>query len=78
MNTQRQKLKAHEKSKDFFCTVSDAFRIAARLASVILGSAWAFAVAVLIIVIRIATGPTFHYLDTWQLIINTGTTIVAF
>ena len=78
MKTQTQKLKEHEKSKDFFCIVSDAFRVAARRASAILGSAWAFAVAVLIILIWIATGPAFHYSDTWQLIINTGTTIVTF
>ena len=43
-----------------------------------LGSAWAFAGAILIIVIWGLTGPTFHYSDTWQLIINTGTTIVTF
>ncbi len=34
--------------------------------------------AILIIVIWAMTGPTFHYSDTWQLIINTGTTIVTF
>jgi len=58
--------------------VSDAFRIFARRSSTILGSAWAFAVAILIIVVWGITGPTFHYSDTWQLIINTGTTIVTF
>jgi low affinity Fe/Cu permease len=78
MKTQAQKLKKHEESKDFFGTVSDGFRLAARQTSVVLGSAWAFAVAVLIILIWIGTGPTFHYSDTWQLIINTGTTIVTF
>jgi len=41
-----------------------------------LGSAWAFAGAVL--VIWIFTGPTFHFSDTWQLIINTATTIITF
>ena len=44
----------------------------------LLGSAWTFASAVLIIVIWGLTGPMFHYSDTWQLIINTGTTIVTF
>lgn len=43
-----------------------------------LGTAWAFCIAVLIIVVWIVTGPKFHYSDTWQLIINTGTTIVTF
>ena len=46
--------------------------------SAVLGSAWAFVTALLIIIVWAATGPTFHYSDTWQLIINTGTTIVTF
>jgi low affinity Fe/Cu permease len=37
-----------------------------------------FAAAVLIIVVWAVTGPAFHYSDTWQLFINTGTTIVTF
>jgi low affinity Fe/Cu permease len=76
--TQAQKLKEHEHERDFFCVVSDAFRVFARRSSVVLGSAWAFAGAILIIVIWALTGPTFHFSDTWQLIINTGTTIVTF
>src|SRR5207249_142314 len=60
------------------CVVSDAFRIFARHASIVLGSAWAFAAAVLAILIWILTGPTFHFSDTWQLIINTTTTIITF
>ncbi len=78
METQREKLKEQEKSRSFFCMVQDAFRVFARTSSAILGSAWAFAIALLIIVIWGLTGPTFHYSDTWQLIINTGTTIVTF
>jgi low affinity Fe/Cu permease len=78
METQKEKLKPHEKSRDFFCVASDAFRIFARRSSMVLGSAWAFASAILIIVIWGLTGPAFHYSDTWQLIINTGTTIVTF
>ena len=78
METQKEKLKEQEESRDFFCVVSDAFRIFARGSSRVLGSAWAFAGAILIIVIWGLTGPTFHYSDTWQLIINTGTTIVTF
>ena len=42
------------------------------------GSSWAFAVAVLVIAVWAATGPIFHYSDTWQLVINTSTTIVTF
>jgi low affinity Fe/Cu permease len=58
--------------------VSDAFRIFARRSSIVFGSAWAFVSAVIIIVIWGLTGPAFHYSNTWQLIINTGTTIVTF
>jgi low affinity Fe/Cu permease len=64
--------------RDFFCRVRDAFRVFARKTSAVLGSAWAFVGAILIIVVWALTGPTFHYSDTWQLIINTGTTIVTF
>lgn len=37
-----------------------------------------FAIAVAIIVVWIVTGPLFHFSDTWQLVINTGTTIITF
>ena len=37
-----------------------------------------FAFAVLIIIVWTVTGPVFHYSDTWQLVINTGTTIITF
>jgi low affinity Fe/Cu permease len=43
-----------------------------------LGSKWAFAGAGLVIVTWAVTGPFFHFSDTWQLMINTGTTIVTF
>lgn len=42
------------------------------------GSSLAFALAVGTIVVWIATGPIFHYSDTWQLVINTGTTVITF
>jgi low affinity Fe/Cu permease len=58
--------------------VQDAFHVVARKCSDILGSPWAFAIAILTIVVWAGTGPVFHYSDTWQLIINTGTTIVTF
>jgi len=64
--------------RDLFCRVRDAFGIFARKTSNILGSAWAFVVAIAVIVIWAATGHAFGYSDTWQLIINTGTTIVTF
>jgi low affinity Fe/Cu permease len=47
-------------------------------ASQVLGSAWCFLGAIVIILVWAATGPLFHFSDTWQLIINTGTTVVTF
>jgi low affinity Fe/Cu permease len=68
----------NEQQRDFLCVVRDAFRVFARRSSMMLGSAWAFAGAVLVICIWIFTGPTFHFSDTWQLIINTATTVITF
>ena len=48
------------------------------LATAATGSTMAFALAALVIVVWAATGPIFHFSDTWQLVINTGTTIVTF
>ena len=42
------------------------------------GSTTAFILAVATVVIWVATGPVFHWSDTWQLVINTGTTIATF
>jgi low affinity Fe/Cu permease len=42
------------------------------------GSPWAFAFALLVILVWLVTGPVFHYSNTWQLVINTGTTVVTF
>ena len=78
MDTQTKKLKKQEEERDFFCVVSDAFRVFARHSAIALGSAWAFAGAVLVILVWVLTGPMFHFSDTWQLVINTATTIVTF
>jgi low affinity Fe/Cu permease len=59
-------------------TRSDRFgRFAARC-SHYLGSRWAFVSAIAVILAWGITGPIFHFSDTWQLVINTGTTIVTF
>ena len=44
----------------------------------IMGSYWAFLLAILTVVVWAATGPLFQFSNTWQLVINTGTTIVTF
>ena len=58
--------------------MKELFRKFAHKTSEMVGSSWAFITAVLIIVVWAATGPLFHYSDTWQLVINTGTTIITF
>lgn len=42
------------------------------------GRPWAFGIALATVVLWLATGPIFHYSDTWQLVINTATTIITF
>jgi low affinity Fe/Cu permease len=56
----------------------DRFALFANTCSNYMGSRWAFVFAVAVIVVWAVTGPIYHYSDTWQLIINTGTTIVTF
>ena len=46
--------------------------------AIVIGSASAFVVATLSVLLWAATGPYFHYSDTWQLVVNTGTTLVTF
>ena len=54
------------------------FRKFAQAASQAVGSSWTFILAVMIILVWALTGPMFRYSDTWQLVINTGTTIITF
>ncbi len=42
------------------------------------GASWAFGIALVLIGIWAVTGPVFHFSDTWQLVINTATTIITF
>jgi len=50
----------------------------AQLAAAITGRPRSFVLAVAVILVWAVTGPLFGYSDTWQLVINTGTTIVTF
>jgi len=54
------------------------FRRFAQAVSRATGSAWSFILSILLVVVWAVTGPTFGYSDTWQLVINTGTTIITF
>lgn len=58
--------------------MNDFFRKFASKTSERMGSSWAFIVAVAIILLWAITGPLFGFSDTWQLVINTGTTIITF
>ena len=44
----------------------------------LVGSPWAFIAAVVVVVLWGLSGPRYHYSDTWQLVVNTGTTIITF
>src|ERR1041384_6085908 len=57
--------------------MNEFFRKFAHQTSEIVGSSWAFLGAMFILIVWAVTGPAFHFSDTWQLIINTGTTIVT-
>lgn len=58
--------------------VAQTFNAWANVASRLAGRATTFALAAAVIVIWAVTGPLFRFSDTWQLVINTGTTIVTF
>jgi low affinity Fe/Cu permease len=61
-----------------FKKFSDGFRKLAHRTSQEMGTPWAFLAAVLVVFAWVITGPLFDYSDTWQLVINTGTTIITF
>jgi low affinity Fe/Cu permease len=58
--------------------MNELFRRIAHKTSVAVGSSWSFMGAFFIIVVWALCGPIFNFSDTWQLIINTGTTILTF
>ena len=68
------RLRGHERVR----TLNDWFRAFAVLIGNVLGSPWSFASALAFVVAWGATGPYFDYSNTWQLVINTSTTIATF
>jgi low affinity Fe/Cu permease len=58
--------------------VREIFRRFAHKTAEIVGSPMAFLMAIILIVVWSLTGPLFHFSDTWQLVINTTTTIITF
>lgn len=65
------KTSENKKNKNFF----ERFSAAVTKAT---GSTAAFSLAFLVVLVWACTGPLFHYSETWQLVINTGTTIITF
>lgn len=59
-------------------TLEDRFALLATKTTVATGSFWAFGAALLVVVVWAALGPLFHFSSAWQLVVNTGTTIVTF
>jgi low affinity Fe/Cu permease len=59
-------------------SLTELFRRIAYRSAEALGSSWAFIAAVAVVVTWGATGPLFGFSDTWQLVINTSTTIITF
>jgi low affinity Fe/Cu permease len=64
-----------DKAWSRFCAY---FGIVATRVAGLMGSPFAFLLAILSVVIWVLLGPRHHYSDTWQLVINTGTTIITF
>lgn len=58
--------------------MNERFRKFAQRVSHLVGTSWAFIIAILLLVVWGVTGPIFRFSDSWQLVINTGTTIVTF
>jgi low affinity Fe/Cu permease len=58
--------------------LADHFQIFSTKMSFFVGTKWAFFASLLIILVWAVVGPIFHYSNTWQLVINTATTIVTF
>jgi low affinity Fe/Cu permease len=58
--------------------MNELFRLFASRISTVCGSSTAFIAAIVLVMLWAAVGPLYHYSDTWQLTINTGTTIITF
>jgi len=59
-------------------TIGEGFRSFSKYSASALGSPWMFVANVFLIIVWLISGPFFHYSDTWQLIINTATTVFTY
>ncbi len=74
----RSTAKASDEPPTLRCRINDGFRKFAHRTSEMVGSPWSFILAAITLVIWAALGPACEFSDTWQLVINTATTIVTF
>lgn len=58
--------------------MNEQFRKISQPVSLLMGSPWAFILATVAILVWLVTGPLFEFSDTWQLVVNTVTSIVTF
>jgi low affinity Fe/Cu permease len=59
-------------------TLNEFFRVFSNWAAAALGSPWLFVANIFLVLVWLASGPIFHYSDTWQLLINTATTVITY
>jgi len=59
-------------------TLNESFRRFSTYAASVLGSPWLFVINVVLILIWLVSGPFFHFSDTWQLLVNTATTVFTY
>jgi low affinity Fe/Cu permease len=78
MTTTRVRRKKPRGEAETATSVGGIFRRFAQHASHIVGTPWAFATAFMVVLLWALSGPLFGFSDTWQLAINTSTTIVTF
>jgi low affinity Fe/Cu permease len=79
MNKQKKAdVKSKEDTEEKDDGVEDMFRTFSVKIADIVGRAWTFIAMLIVTIVWLLSGPIFHFSDTWQLIINTGTTIITF
>src|SRR3954447_23137669 len=64
--------------KVLFTMIREAFTKFSAVSASLLGSPWMFVANVLLILVWLFSGPFFHYSDTWQLVVNTATTVITY
>jgi low affinity Fe/Cu permease len=62
----------------FEMTLNEMFRVFSNWSAAALGSPWVFVANIFLVFLWLVSGPIFHYSDTWQLLINTATTVITY